>query len=240
MIGHQANPLPMSEGLGRDLVGLIRALILSGTFAPGEKVLPKDLQERFGVSHVPVREALRALEAEGLVVTTPRQSPRVAAMTMDELHEVYQLRRLLEPTLNANAVAQRSPDDIDLARRAHDHLSGLVNAPQQDIDAIMSAHSAYHLSLLRPGLQTVTRRTVENLWAVSERYVRMSMSAFHTDRTALADHKALLDAFVAGDVERMRRETAHHLELVETTTFEAISRAMTAPTLAPNTSAFDT
>lgn len=64
-----AEPHAVSAGLGRDLVRLVRSLILTGEIKPGEKILPRDIQARFGVSHIPVREALRALEAEGLVVT---------------------------------------------------------------------------------------------------------------------------------------------------------------------------
>jgi DNA-binding GntR family transcriptional regulator len=210
----------VSEGLGRDLVGLIRSLILSGDYSQGDKLLPRELQERFGVSHIPVREALRALEAEGLVVMPPRRSPRVATMSMDELCEVYRLRRLIEPDIAARAAGARKARDIERAISAQADLAQLVDSARQDVQAIMTAHREFHASLLAPATQDVTRRTLENLWTIADRYVRMTALAFRGERIALHDHHGLLDAFVSGDEATSRAETDHHLDLVERTTVE--------------------
>lgn len=215
----------MSPGLGRELVGRIRALILDGTIAPGSKLLPKAVQERFGVSHIPVREAFRALESEGLVVTLPRRGTRVAGVSLAELHEVYVLRRALEPGLMATAVLGRDHADISRARHAYDQLHTLVGSG--DVDAFLAAHAAFHSSLLLPTAGPLTTRILHQLWTVSERYVRMSVAAFHADQIAAHDHAALLDAFITGDADTARRETGHHLELVENTTVHALTDRLT-------------
>ncbi|MHB1615350.1 MAG: GntR family transcriptional regulator [Actinomycetes bacterium] len=215
----------MSPGLGRELVGQIRALILDGTIAQGSKLLPREVQERFGVSHIPVREALRALESEGLVVTLPRRGTRVAGMSLAELREVYALRRSIEPDLMVTAVLARDENDIIRARHAHHQLHSVVGSG--NIDAFLAAHAAFHGSLLHPATGPTTTRILKQLWTVSERYVRMSVAAFHTDQMATHDHASLLDAFVAGDADTARSETAHHLELVESTTVQALTNILT-------------
>jgi DNA-binding GntR family transcriptional regulator len=210
----------MSAGLGRDLVGIIRSLILTGEIAPGEKILPKDLQERFGVSLIPVREALRALETEGLIVTIPRRGTTAALVSLDELHEVYAMRRLLEPPLMARAVTLRGPEQISAAQIARRRLAAESSS---DIEPWLNRHREFHWLLIEPAVQGVGRRILEQLGAIAERYVRMSVASLNADKMASHDHDALLDAFVAGDSDRATRETLHHLDLVESTIAEALS-----------------
>jgi DNA-binding GntR family transcriptional regulator len=211
---------PVSAGLGRDLVGLIRSLILTGTIAPGEKILPKQIQERFGVSHIPVREALRALEAEGLVVTVPRRGTTAAQVSLGELREVYAMRRLLEPPLMAQAVRLRSTEAVVAAQEARRRLAAESAA---DVDTFLARHREFHWLLIQPTVQAVGRRVLEQLWVVSERYVRMSVAAHQADVKATHDHDTLLQAFVSGDADLAARETVHHLDLVESTIVEALT-----------------
>ncbi len=217
-------PPTLSQGLGRDLTTQLRALILDGTIAPGSKLLPSELQQRFGVSHIPVREAFRALESEGLVITLARRGTRVAEVSLRELHEVYSLRRSIEPRLMAQAVQARDADHADRARSAHAVLCRAVDGP---VNAFLTAHYAFHVALLQPAMGPVNERVLQQLWAVSERYVRMTVTAFHVDRVATHDHAALLDAYVDGDADAAAHETEHHLQLVENTTVTALSGVLT-------------
>jgi DNA-binding GntR family transcriptional regulator len=210
----------LSQGLGRDLTTQLRALILDGTIAPGSKLLPSELQQRFGVSHIPVREAFRALESEGLIVTLARRGTRVAEVSLRELHEVYSLRRSIEPRLMAQAVTARVADHAERAREAHAVLHHSVDGP---VNLFLIAHHAFHVALLQPAMGPLTERVLQQLWAVSERYVRMTVTAFHMDRVATHDHAALLDAYLDGDADAAAHETAHHLQLVENTTVTALS-----------------
>src|SRR5947207_3329136 len=77
----------------------LRRSILSGALAPGRELSLRELAEMLQVSIIPVREALRSLESEGLVVTRPGRSARVAPLDLDELQGLYRLRRRLEPEL---------------------------------------------------------------------------------------------------------------------------------------------
>jgi DNA-binding GntR family transcriptional regulator len=210
----------VSKGLSRDLVGLIRSLILTGEIAPGEKILPKQIQERFGVSHIPVREALRTLEAEGLVVTVPRRGSTAAAVSMEELHEVYGLRRSLEPPLMAEATRIRTDRHVDAATAA---LSDLERTDPARTEAYLAAHRDFHWSLINPAVGPMTRRLLDQLQVVSERYVRLGVAAYHVDQPAHHDHRHLMEAYAAGDSSLVATETTKHLELVESTICEQLA-----------------
>lgn len=214
-----ADPQQMSAGLGRDLVGLIRSLILTGDIPPGDKILPKDIQVRFGVSHIPVREALRALEAEGLVVTVPRRGTTAAQVSLAELREVYAMRRLLEPPLMAEAARRRSPQQVATAQTARRRLAA---ESSDDVEGFLARHREFHQILLEPAVQAVGRRMLDQLGTVAERYVRMSVASFNADKLSSHDHDSLLHAFVTSDAELATRETLHHLDLVESTIIEAL------------------
>ncbi|MFI1035434.1 GntR family transcriptional regulator [Streptomyces sp. NPDC020951] len=208
----RSNNVALSSGINRELVDRVRALILTREIPSGSRLLPKDLQERFGVSVVPVREALRTLEAEGLIITVPRKGTMVTELTLSELENTYAMRRLIEPPLMAQALAERTPGDVALATSLHDELHELGGA---DVDRWLDAHRRFHESMLAPALNPTARRVLGQLWLTSERYVRLGVTAFHVDEPAQHDHRALLDAFTAGDREAISVETARHLDLVE-------------------------
>lgn len=84
------------ETLRSQVENHLRLAILNGELAPGEKLIERELCERLGVSRPSVREALRKLEAEKLIVIVPHRGPEVASMTLEEAQDLYAMRRLLE------------------------------------------------------------------------------------------------------------------------------------------------
>jgi len=90
------------------IAGALREEIQGGALAPGEPIRQKRVAARFGVSRIPVREALRRLEAEGLVVARPNRGTSVGTLDAEVLREAYELRALVESDLLAHAVPFRS------------------------------------------------------------------------------------------------------------------------------------
>jgi len=89
----------------------LRRELLDGTISPGSRIMPKDQADRFGLSVVPVREALRRLEAEDLVVTSPQRATYAADVGLEDLAGVYELRRILEAELAGRAAEISSERD---------------------------------------------------------------------------------------------------------------------------------
>ncbi len=81
--------------------------IVTGKLAGGERLMIDDIAERFGVSKIPVREALKALEAKGWVESAPRRGTYVRALSLSELHELFELRMIIEPETTALAAHRR-------------------------------------------------------------------------------------------------------------------------------------
>lgn len=215
----RSGDVALSAGVNRELVDRVRTLILTREIPAGSRLLPKDLQERFGVSVVPVREAMRTLESEGLIATVPRKGTMVTQLTLSELENTYTMRRLIEPPLMAQAAAARTPHAIELATRLHDELHDIGGT---DVERFLDVHRRFHESMLAPALNPVSRRVLDQLWLTSERYVRLAVTAFHVDEPAQHDHHALFTAFVAGNCKALGAETTHHLDLVEATIKAAV------------------
>jgi DNA-binding GntR family transcriptional regulator len=127
---------------------------------------------------------------------------------------VYALRRSLEPPLVADATRLRTEGDVAAAREA---FARLERSDPRHLDAYLAAHRDFHWRLIGAAVRPLTRRMLDQLWIVSERYVRLGVAAYHVDEPAHHDHHRLLDAYAEGDAVVIAAETADHLTLVEAT-----------------------
>src|SRR5919202_230298 len=90
----------------------LRSALLTGDIRPGERIRVTALEKRFGVSHIPIREALRRLETEGLVVTLPQRTAVAAGVDLDDLDGLYDLRRMIEGEVAERAVERMTPEAL--------------------------------------------------------------------------------------------------------------------------------
>lgn len=136
----------MAENLGlslvpRRLAEVLEADIIFGRMGPELRVIEEDVAERFGVSRSPVREFLRLLERDGLVVRAERRGARVSALSRRDLDEVYSCRVALEGIAAAEAAARRKPEDVV---RLQNILTDLRRALQKsDITSYFEANVAF-------------------------------------------------------------------------------------------------
>src|SRR3954464_7514575 len=115
-----------SVGSGQLAVELIREAILDGELAAGERLKEDELARRLDVSRTPVREALRRLEAEGLVVVEPQRGATVRSYAPEELDDMYRLRAVLEGYAARRAAERISEADLDELRKSCDRFSRLA------------------------------------------------------------------------------------------------------------------
>lgn len=186
----------------------IRDDIISGYFPPGSRLAEELLAKRYGVSRVPVREALRTLESEGFVRTRRHAGASVAELTEQEAADLLEIRSLLEP-LGAARAAQR---------RTHAHikvLRGLVKlgqerAQRQQLSDLPSLNSWFHETLAQASGSASLRQLLTQLrhklaWVYS---VELPLRA----EQSWDEHAAIADAVARGDAERARRLVATHVE----------------------------
>ncbi|WP_327133874.1 GntR family transcriptional regulator [Streptomyces sp. NBC_01343] len=186
----------------------IREDIVSGVFEPGARLTEELLARRYGVSRVPVREALRTLESEGFVTTRRHAGACVAEPTEQEAADLLELRLLLEPLAAARAARRRTEGHLKVLR-------GLVRLGQERArrgqgEDLRSLGGWFHETLAQasgsPGLislLTQMRHKVAWMYAVEA-------PARPVD--SWAEHGAIVDAVARGDAERARALTAMHAE----------------------------
>lgn len=185
--------------------------IIAGTIAAGAKLRQDHIAEEFSASHVPVREAFRRLESQGLVVSEPRRGVRVAGFSLDEVKEVAEMRAALEVLALRHAAPHLTKailDAAEAATRAGDKAG--------DVQAWEEANRSFHKLILTPCGMPRLLNSIDDLHTASARFLFSGWRAeweAPTDR----DHRAILDALRAGDVENAAGVLARHVQWIGNT-----------------------
>lgn len=208
----------------------VRHAVLSGALPPGRTFSTAELSAQLGVSHIPVREALRRLDAQGLVVLRPGRKAMISPLSRDELRGIFRLRQLIEPDLAARSVSMLREGDI---QQAYELLNGYIHG-SDNIDELWEYHHDLHLALLRPAASGWDLRILSQLWHASDRYTRLVFDPYAVsapDQASREDaHRALLAAARSGSPAEIRRAVSEHLSDNEAACLERIaSLAGSAP-----------
>ena len=212
-----------TRSLSEQVTNEIRRSILAGTLPPGQSLSLRRLADQLGVSFIPVRDALRVLEAEGLVVNPPGRSASVAPLDLEEFHAIYRVRRTLEPDLARRSVPQLEHAELDRLYQAAAEFGGV----ERSMDDIYDDHRAFHLALLAPAASAWDIRILMMTWRASERYVRIGFGLLDPDprehdRRREA-HQLLVDEFRKRDPQVAARALDDHLAHNEELAHTALS-----------------
>ena len=192
--------------------------IVAGDLGPGERLPIEELGVTLGMSAMPIREALRRLDAAGLVENIPHRGGRVTELSIPDLAEVYEARLALEPLAVRRAAERFGESQAALATARLEALDELLDEDSPDTWA---AHTAFHFSLYDAADSRWLMRLIEPLWETSQRY-RLASSVVPKLRTRREEHAVILRACIEHDADRAARELHNHL----TMTANAVSRAM--------------
>jgi DNA-binding GntR family transcriptional regulator len=167
----------------------ILGLIVSGELPPGEPATIRDLSAHLGVSHIPVREALRGLEAKGLVTFQRGKGMQVTPVSVQDLHDIFQLRTAVEAAIAARTDTPLSAERLDEAERQFDRLRWSLSS--DDAFAVTLAHRAFHFALL-PEATDWDRHVLDQLWTASERYLQIFVTDSEAARRSTIERHAEL------------------------------------------------
>jgi DNA-binding GntR family transcriptional regulator len=216
-------PVAASDSAVDRVTGEIRRAVLNGELAPGRPFSIGELSGQLGVSHIPVREALRHLAAQGLIILRPGRSAMVSPLDREELRGIFRLRQLIEPELAARSCSRLTEADLDAAEQ----LLEAYNHGEHDADELWSIHHELHLALLRPAASEWDLRILALLWHASDRYTRVVFDTYAVsppDRAARGVmHRALLAAARSGSPAEIRRAVSEHLSDNEAACLERIA-----------------
>ena len=169
----------------------LRAAILEGRIAPGQRIRQEDVAARFGASRLPVREALRMLEAEGLTEHEANKGARVPRLSMHEVDVIYQMRERLEPLVLTESIPHLDEAEIERLEEVQARIE-----ENTDMTAFLALDREFHLlsytgCRIDPLTSMVTR-----LWNSTQHYRRTFMALSGPSRMWVvnAEHRLLLDA----------------------------------------------
>ena len=192
----------------------IRRVILDGGAPPGTTIPVAEVAALFGVSPIPVREALKTLVGENLVGHRPNVGYVVAQLTRDELREIYVVRGVLEGAALRAAVTDATPADLDAATRAHLGLDAAIAA--SDPRSYHRESRSFHLALIGPCRMHRLLRMFEAAWNVTEPFQPMRYVSDEDRQLLHADHAEMLHAFRDRDADRLVARAGEHHRRLET------------------------
>lgn len=192
---------------GEDAYQRIVSEIRNGSLLPGDRLTETDLADRLGISRTPVREAIRQLEADGLVVHTPRRGATIRALSHAEISELYDMRAVLEGA--AAQFAARAASEVELNELAsiHDAMCAAKNAEDRYV-----LNQQFHAALLDCARN---RFLIKAVGANQKTLLILGRSTMEDDGRkdlALAEHAEILAALKTRDPDRAGTAMRTHIE----------------------------
>jgi DNA-binding GntR family transcriptional regulator len=182
-----------------------------GLLLPGERLIETQLADQLHVSRIPVRDALRALEKQGIVVVTPHRGARVMEINLDLYRQVQEVRLDLELRALADFLV-RFGEDPDLAVRLKERLDDLDDAVATDD---RDRYNALDVELHRWICHSAQNHIVTTLWEALSRHLRILLGLMGEDwqviKKSQGDHKKLAGLIAKGDMEGIRTLMTNHL-----------------------------
>ena len=194
------------------LVDDLRSAIIRGQFADGQPLRQDEIAKAFGTSKIPVREALRQLEGEGLVDSIPNRGIVVSKMSEAELNEICEIRIDLETRALRLAIPRLDTATLKAAEN-------ILDATERDPDYLSTwsgRNWAFHNTLYAPAERPLLLRMIEDLHRKTERYLQMHVSMFQYRDRGQAEHRAILDACKRRDSAAAVRLLKAHITDVAT------------------------
>ena len=205
----------------RDVVfNTLREAILRGELKPGERLMEIQLANKLGVSRTPIREAIRKLELEGLVLMIPRKGAEVAQITEKSLRDVLEVRRALENLAVQLACLRMSPQtlaDLKAAARAFEEILG-----GEDVTAVAEAdvtfHDVIYMATDNQRLISLLNNLLEQMYRYRVEYLKKK----ECHKQLLWEHQEIIRAIEAGEIDVATKITEQHID----NQVEAVSDAL--------------
>lgn len=205
----------------RDVVfNTLRKAILTGQLKPGERLMEVHLANRLGVSRTPIREAIRKLELEGLVVMIPRRGAEVAKITEKSLQDVLEVRRALDVLCVELACERISEEELERLRKACDDFEQATHT--KDTTLIAKADVCYHDIIVEATGNQRLVQLVNNLAEQMYRYRFVYLKDQSQHENLVEEHREILKCIEEKDKEKGAVAAGIHIDNQETSIIKQI------------------
>lgn len=199
---------PAEDTIAVRIAKALAERIIAGVIEPGSRLRQDHIAEEFETSHVPVREAFRRLEAQGLAISEPRRGVRVASFDLSEVKEVAAMRAALEVLALRHAAPHLTAAILDSAEQARRDCDAAT-----DVRAWEEANRRFHRALVAPCGMKRLLATIDDLHAASARFLFSAWRSEWESRTD-HDHRTILNALRSGDLETATATLARHAQWI--------------------------
>lgn len=186
-------------GLAAAVADQLRTAIAEGSLRPGQRLIQEDLAQSLGISREPIRQALRLLEAEGLVVHRPRRGAIVAPLTEAEVRNVYDIRAALDGLAARRTAGRLSPAEVKELNRLL--ASGRRLVAKGDVTQLLAADRSFHQFLQEASGNHIALEIGRKHWNRIAVVVRALLEGGYAQR-AWAEHQTIADFIIAGDADQ--------------------------------------
>lgn len=184
----------------------LRDAIVRGALEPGEALNQAEIATRFGVSRIPIRNALQRLAAEGLVSIRAHRTATVTELSLEELEEIYAIRGMLEGATAEIAVRAFDAERVDAMRQVLDALEGA-----SDLEAWLELNQRFHACIYEVAERPRTVALIHQLRQLSSPYIKHYIVSGEYRAQAQRGHHRIFRACQRGDPKQARLETERHL-----------------------------
>lgn len=193
---------PLNRSAGEGATDLIRRAILDGTLRPGQRLTEEGLAHDLEISRTPVREALRVLQAEGLIESAPYQGSTVRAYTIHDLDDIYQLRALLEGHAARRAAQRITDDDVTKLEQSCQRLVALGDATDENVAQIVEENLFFHTMILEIAASERLTGMVRKVIELPLVYKSYHWYSPNQKRMSEHAHEQLTQVLATGDADR--------------------------------------
>lgn len=198
----------------RDVVfNTLRRAILRGELTPGQRLMEIQLADQMGVSRTPVREAIRKLELEGLVVMIPRKGAEVAHISGKNLRDVLEVRRALEELAGELACERMSEEEFELLEQANHRFASVIGS--DDITIIAQADEEFHALIYQATDNERLVQMVNHLREQMYRYRIEHIKDKSQRKILVKEHQEIINALTGRDVIMTRKSIRNHIYMQE-------------------------
>ena len=199
--------------------------IRSGVLMPGARLTETEIAERLNVSRTPVREAIRRLEADGLVAHMPRAGAVVRRLDHSEIMELYEMRTVLEGT--AARLAARAASEVEIDELAA--IDAEMAAAEGDGAALFELNTQFHRTLIRAARNRFLVRSVEAVHTTLLILGPSTLARPDRARAAVAEHEAVVAALRRRDGKAAEKRMRAHMEAAQRTRLRMLRLSGDAP-----------
>jgi DNA-binding GntR family transcriptional regulator len=192
----------------------LRESILTGKLKPGQRLMEIQLAEGLGVSRTPIREAIRKLELEDLVVMLPRKGAYVSNMSLKDITNVLQVRAKLEGLSSSLAAKKRNDIDVENLKKMTEEFKKLSSREDMSYDDIMELSKKdidFHKAIRKMSDNNALTKAVTSIWEQEYKFRLSYMKCYDTSMSIADEHMGIVKAIIDGDDKLAEELTSKHI-----------------------------